>query len=393
MGDKQGMDIMIRTTYIEEKKNVLKQLNSIYNERTPLNNYAFSLYLFIERLHTACIKDEITDLFFLARDGKFLKELYDEFSAGIHNFEIRTHYLYISRSSIINSTLKDLQTEEFEWMRIYKRSSIYKFLKALQFSDKEIESLSINENIHIEYDNFLESEAFVRLKNNSFFKIEYDKKREQNFKNQNLYLTKENFHDAKKAAIVDVGWFGTIQDYLFQMCGRDELIGYYIGCYSSNSNETNKKTGLLFDLKSSWCPIRIENYNYEYLCVANHGSVYNYDDLGTPLLIDDSDKYLYEKYYKDIQQSIKKKFIDIKNIFRTHNIDFDYEKYVWANHAKMLLLFNRCERKIISHTRTIKEDNLIDIKPKKNIKSYLYVIKKFIILCLIAFRYKFSNLW
>ena len=371
----------------QKKRLIIKQLDRIYAQKSFLSNYAFSLYLFIDKLYAACKKDGVTDLFFLARDGQFLKELYDEFSDRVSDVKIKTHYMYISRGSIINATLKDLENETFEWMKVYNRSNIYKFLTALQFSVEEINMLSLDEDIYQEYDSFITSDAFMRLKNNDLFQKIYSQKRKRHAENQNLYFEQCGFYQAERVAVVDVGWNGTIQNYLYQIGGHEELLGYYIGCYSAESNGLNKKTGLLFESTSSRCPIRINNYNYEYICVANHGSTYEYDDLGTPVLVNDPDIELYEKYYKNIRQTIKTKFISIFDVINKPNIKIDFERYVWSRHAKMLLSFNKFEREIISDTIAVKKDNLIDIKPKKNIKFYLYGIKKVIMLCSVIFKY------
>ena len=82
-------------------------LLEIYRDKEDLSNYAFSLYYFIEELSKELIKDEITDVFFLSREGKFLKLLYDNFSFS-HSANVATHYMYISRKAVINATLEDL---------------------------------------------------------------------------------------------------------------------------------------------------------------------------------------------------------------------------------------------------------------------------------------------
>lgn len=85
------------------------------------SKYAFSeyithFYFFTERLYINARKNKIKDLFFLAREGHYLKELFDNYQE-LHQFpqesRINTHYLKASRQSATQLALKPIEEEEF----------------------------------------------------------------------------------------------------------------------------------------------------------------------------------------------------------------------------------------------------------------------------------------
>ena len=53
-----------------------KKLDSLLDE-TPYCGYVFYLYLFIEKLYMKARQDGAENLFFLSREGEFLKKLFD----------------------------------------------------------------------------------------------------------------------------------------------------------------------------------------------------------------------------------------------------------------------------------------------------------------------------
>jgi hypothetical protein len=318
----------------------------------------------------------------LARDGKFLMELFDCFLDYKKLNSVSTHYMYVSRSSVINATLKEIDEEKFEWVQPYKKISINSFLRALQFSSEEIAILNHNFDGNELIDSFLQSNSFSALKRDKTFREIYECKRKEKHDNFIKYLNDSGFYSAKKTAIVDLGWNGTIQDNINKVFNSREFVGYYLGCLSHKDDMDNIKIGLLFHGEDWRNPVRVCNYNFEYICAADHGSTYSYDQNGKPLLVDGNEVFLYEKYYKKIQQDIKDKFIEImREVSDKHYASLEH--YVMSRHAKMLLNLKSEEKRMFSATVKVWGD-LIDVKTSRKtieiVKIFLHKIKIFLVL-------------
>ncbi|NNE77234.1 MAG: HAD hydrolase-like protein, partial [Pricia sp.] len=75
----------------------------------PLSEYILHFYFFTERLYIQSRKAGIKNLFFLAREGFYLKKLFDryqEMNLFESEYKIRTHYLKVSRQSAAQVALK-----------------------------------------------------------------------------------------------------------------------------------------------------------------------------------------------------------------------------------------------------------------------------------------------
>lgn len=362
-------------------------LLEIYRDKEDLSNYAFSLYYFIEELSKELIKDEITDVFFLSREGKFLKLLYDNFSFS-HSANVATHYMYISRKAVINATLEDLEHESFQDFKVYKRISITTFLESMNFSKDEIELvLCDNSNTGDEYEDFFHSQIFNELKHNKSFIKLYDEKRCESRNNIEKYLKIIGFTDAKKVAVVDVGWNGTIQNGLFRIKAHDRIHGYYIGCTEYEKSSMNEKRGLLFSSTSIFDPFYYNRYNMELICVANHGATDHYDEKGQPVLIADDDITLYDNYFHSIQDSILAKFKKIDEAISECNCSAEQLEYqIKYFHARMLLTLKKKNKNVIKYGVKKHPDNFIDIKFHHTIKVRVYAFLQLFAVAISAFK-------
>lgn len=358
-------------------KKVRKEFKNIFEKEKGLSNYAFSLYLYIKRMYQSGLDDGIDKIFFLSREGLFLKRLFDYYQENsINQRKIETRYLYVSRKAVSLAALKEINKEEFEYLRVYNGINTIKFLESLNFTEKEI-SLIVKKrkkDAEIEYQCYFESQEFEKLKRNELFIEIYDNKRQTALKNLKTYLEKTGYNVQEKIAVADVGWNGTIQDKLYKIFNQELLIGYYIGSVGTSDVCRKLKKGLLFTGKSkSKSNVFIyKKYNYEYLCVANHGATAGYDEDGNPIIVPDDDIELYGKYFKDIQEAIFRKFKEIDCIVKKSGItDKMLERIIINRHALMMLSFGFRDKKIINESINMHPDNLIDIRAKKNIKSYV----------------------
>lgn len=116
------------------KEKIKKIAKSNLKGMLGYSNYSFLLYLHIERLYKSLIREEIKDIYFLSREGEFLKKLFDCYLYKRRNSEIRSHYLYVSRKATYPATLKPLNEEHFELLRKFSELSLYDFFDNLGMS-------------------------------------------------------------------------------------------------------------------------------------------------------------------------------------------------------------------------------------------------------------------
>ncbi|WP_251546308.1 MULTISPECIES: HAD hydrolase-like protein [Pumilibacter] len=338
IGDTKSSDYLvpkqmgISVKYIPNKqqkkmyKNQVKQSNKkrairISNKRSSWSNYSYSLYLFCDRLYVECKQKNVNKLFFLAREGKFLKLLFDRYLQTKKD-GISTAYLYVSRNSTFIASMQDLSAETFDVLfRQYNKFSIRSFLKALCFTDSEIETISCDNKDEIIID-FQKSSTFEKLKSDDTFCDIYDRKRMEQKNNFIKHLKNVGYSEGDNINIVDVGWKGSMQDNIHRIMGHGISInGYYLGLVGQgNLSSDNDKIGLLFDWATNRSIAHSDVYLYEYILYemilsADHGKTIGYDDNGQPIIKDDEDVQAYKRYVGKIQNGILKKFSEICKLY------------------------------------------------------------------------------
>jgi hypothetical protein len=185
-----------------------------FNALAPL------MYLFFSSLYD---NYHGKNVYFLSRDGFFLKELYEAFLKSKNIQVSNIHYLLISRRAVLgavkktplvlNNILFELGTYNGTFSNlIFHRFGIDKvFLYDCEIEDFEISTIKDLEkaeellNKHIDIVNQyadIEREAFLQ------------------------YLDSIKFMDNRESVLVDLGFSGTIQNYLYQITGQ-KLIGEY----------------------------------------------------------------------------------------------------------------------------------------------------------------------
>lgn len=90
--------------------NLFKQkeaINIVYASafnQPDVRNFAFTYFAFIEKSYTKLLKDDVKPVFFLSREGKFLKTLFDLYhdrNRYCNNQKIESSYLLVSRLLLI----------------------------------------------------------------------------------------------------------------------------------------------------------------------------------------------------------------------------------------------------------------------------------------------------
>lgn len=200
------------------------------------------LYGFTEWLIECLKKDGVRDVYFLARDGYMLKRAFDVIGAE----GIKIHYLLCSRRAfqlplLRNSTsLQD--TKLLFWHR--KRLTLRRFLLQLGLEPEEYKDAACVFALDIDHDYPLEE--FVASKEVARF---YDSIRDKVVENakqeyEALMGYLQSLHMPKKAAMVDIGYFGTIQKCLDALIEENSLHITTYGYYFTLSERTQEAYGI-----------------------------------------------------------------------------------------------------------------------------------------------------
>lgn len=336
-----------------------KSVMDIYRKcnRNEYEDLTFSLYYFTEKLYYDLLRRGVKNVFFLSREGEFLKKIFDKFQAkrvSDEDKQIRTHYLMVSRKATLMVSLKPLEEENFEMIfRQYINISLYDFLSSLGYAESEQEAIGkeIDFDIHEKVTDLPRSEVYAKLLANDTFKNLYEAKRMEQKNNFTAYL--ESFgvdFDKESMCLVDVGWKGTIQDnILVYFEGKQEIIGLYLGLVAPGKEDPkNIKRGLVFDLvnrgRSGYFDIYNENKSiFEVILGATHGSADRYVNENGKITVATAqrkeERDLFEQLISPIQTGIEKTFDAIDEALVNRAYTVSSLQRVWADIHAHLVFF------------------------------------------------------
>lgn len=314
------------------------------------SNYSFLLYLHIERLYKSLIREGIKDIYFLSREGEFLKKLFDCYLYKRANSEIRSHYLYVSRKATYPATLKSLKEERFELLRKFSELSLNDFFENLGMSavitERHLNLGDINKPIK----DFFNSKEFYSLCADEEFQRIYEESRSNYISLFRKYCKQEGILPSHKIAIADVGWNGTMQDNILKALGNVNCIGLYIGLINkAYTSEKNKKLGLIFSENPLDTPdINLWKYDHifmERILWASHGATDHYeknaDNNVVPVLKSYSSESENYKLMKPVQEVILDKFKKLDDILGSscYCTEAFYKEFLDI-HKRMLFIVN-----------------------------------------------------
>ena len=314
------------------------------------SNYSFLLYLHIERLYKSLIREGIKDIYFLSREGEFLKKLFDCYLYKRANSEIRSHYLYVSRKATYPATLKSLKEERFEPLRKFSELSLNDFFENLGMSavitERHLNLGDINKPIK----DFFNSKEFYSLCADEEFQRIYEESRSNYISVFRKYCKQEGILPSHKIAIADVGWNGTMQDNILKALGNVNCIGLYIGLINkAYTSEKNKKLGLIFSENPLDTPdINLWKYDHifmERILWASHGATDHYeknaDNNVVPVLKSYSSESENYKLMKPVQEVILDKFKKLDDILGSscYCTEAFYKEFLDI-HKRMLFIVN-----------------------------------------------------
>ena len=316
----------------------------------------YSLYAFTQLLHEQLVHDRCRSVFFLSREGEFLKKIFDYYQqanryAGPE--KIDTHYLIVSRKATFIPSLKPLDEEDFFVLfRQYRAISLYDFLSSLNFDGDVIDRIAgeLQADKMERLEDLPTSGVFARMKELPLFREEYERIRTEQYENFVRYLDQFGVEYRESGLfLVDVGWKGSIQDNLFRLFdGQVEMNGYYLGLVATgNMSEKNRKMGVLFqgcgDVLTSNYPIYSANCSiFEMVLAATHGSADGYYEkdgrIEAATHAEPEEEKIYQTTIKGMLEQIFASFQMLAGSLACSDVVYgDYMAMVTKMHATMIL--------------------------------------------------------
>jgi len=258
---------------------------------------AFPFMSYVRAVSGYCRDHDIRRVYFLSREGLFFKRLFDTMDRS----GLETHYLCVSRISLLMLTLDDLNEQAvdrvldlFEHHSHFDRVSIKQVLYILKIDAGEAlrivrqlghdacRSMPFKENREI-FKSVLLDARMRRL---------FARKRSGYLALFRRYLADSHLLDADRVLLCDMGWSGSMQTYLAavlkELGCNVQLHGFYFGYDQTidarkHGNDVGRtvKTGY-FVYDGTPARLReqqiINNLSLEVLASAGHGTVVSYRD-------------------------------------------------------------------------------------------------------------------
>jgi len=271
---------MKKNIYQIKRKNLIKFIDAKAKKYDYYKKFGYQcfgplLYAFSIWLKDDCNKRGIKKVFFLARDGFIMKQAFD----NINDSDIKTEYLYASRRSIIVPSLWKLNTidEIFEVIAFKKNIPLKSFIKKVGLDDYDISKLLIKYELELgktyELESIKNDKNFKKFLEEIFPIIKDNSKREWEYFNN--YANHMEFNG--NVAIVDIGWYGTMQKSLYNIAENVNIHGYYMGLVPEKGYYVSDTYhGFLFDKEKN--KDLYDKFHYfinifEFMFLAQHGSV------------------------------------------------------------------------------------------------------------------------
>lgn len=312
--------------YCQTKKRTSKNVHILYsfieNTINESNSSAYNIgfqvlgpltYGYIKWLFHSLQQCGINKIFFLSREGKFIQECFD---CLYPNSGFEEHYLLVSRKSLLNPSLGSAQSFD-DLMRVVNMLVHVPTVENIihecgQGKENEISETLIRAEVP------LSSNAY-KLDNRqkeALFHILCEEQQEHYETQRSCvleYLNSENFRG--DLAIVDVGWRGTMQRALLNLCPEvKRAVGFYLGV-RDDLPTTNYKTidrrGYYFQDKTDVelsALFRFSDEVLESLFLNPQGSVASYrfvGDVVKPILKESEYSQTMARFFLEVQDAAK----------------------------------------------------------------------------------------
>lgn len=296
------------------QKQLKDSLRTMFRYGPDYSEYIGMFYVFTERLYTQLSKENVQTIAFMAREGYYLKrlfELYEELAVP-EEHRIRTSYYWCSRRSVMAGIKDSLMPDA-----VNGEISLRNWLKSLHLSISDVEEYGqvSPEEADDVYD-LRKNRAYLELIGNQEFTEMVDDIIKENNQAFRAYTEKYIQDEDGSFRFVDSGWKCTTQNAIEQNYGI-KTVGYYIGIQiPDQSIKKLERTGLIF---SEFSP-RSKYYDYlgmnipfyQQLLAAPHGTALKYVLEGEEVHVlhewDPMERKLYEEKIRDIQEYMLLKF-------------------------------------------------------------------------------------
>ena len=365
-----GIHIRKETGKAFEKRQYVWATKDMYRNGPEYGEYIGIFYEFTRRLYGQLKEKNIKKISFMAREGYFLRELFDKFQKLCleETKQITSLYYRCSRRSVMAGVKEEHMPDAMD-----EKISIRNWMKSVDISVEQAQQYVkfTKEEADMAVD-LEKSEIYQRLINNTEFCRVFDSVIEKNAEAFREYTNK--FLDKGKLNFVDSGWKCTTQNVLEKYYGISTE-GFYIGVQNPEKPILNlKKHGLIF------CESNPQSRYYEYLgmnipfyqqlLAAPHGTVLNYLRLGDQILLeeewDSMEKKLYEEKIRKIQEYMLLKFAGLC-VWESDEIDEQKREWAIAKLSMKSSLFakgsrlefiRRCTQSYVQNFRQEKKGNI-----------------------------------
>ena len=210
--------------------------------------FGFSMWL-VEQLRSGGYKQ----VYFAARDGLIMKRFFD-LTAVAAGFEIDSRYLYVSRAALYPSLIfTDPETARQLFCRHWDRLTIGDALRRISLTFKDCTELLARHGLT---DQTLPLDRTTVSRFSAFLDDAWPMLEHNNEKYHKLvveYLRQEEVLTEERAAFVDIGWHGSLQNSLLKLLNHlglaKDLGGFYLGTFEKPTGATSdfRAKGFLVD--------------------------------------------------------------------------------------------------------------------------------------------------
>ena len=182
---------------------------------------------YISWIHDISVRQGKEKILFFAREGYTLKKIYDSMYE-----DIPSEYVYVSRKALKYPLLSRLNTidEIFDAFYVNKVTTYEKLLGNLNLLGNE-EALQILRSNNIELTSVVSSDSHDKELLNALIPIIHNRAEEQ-YDNVCKYLDKVFRDKARKLALVDIGWTGSMQNAFETLVkehfGNVDITGFFL---------------------------------------------------------------------------------------------------------------------------------------------------------------------
>ena len=207
--------------------------DSDFWEKVGFEYAGYMVVGFCQWLHAEVLKNKIQHIFFLARDGYIIQQVFEK----LYPKEFKTSYLYASRSALMFTGKPDFDLWSFQ-LFLHGDATYQSAWEFFRISDQNIY------NAYLEQfpDQKKQIPTQKREELISFFKKNIKTIQDQIDHDNSLYLQLLTEHDffQDKVAMVDIGWGGSMQkgfEALLRVLGKNtKIYGYYLGMHEMAHN-------------------------------------------------------------------------------------------------------------------------------------------------------------